>query len=37
MNVFSHELEGTSFSIDINDDYLRAKVAMNEDPIRKLY
>ena len=36
MNVFSHELEGTSFSIDINDDYLRAKVAMNEDPIRKL-
>ncbi len=37
MQVYSHELEGNSFSIDVNDDYLRAKVAMVEDPIRKLY
>ncbi len=37
MNVYSYELEGNSFSIDVNDDYIRAKIAMIDDPIRKLY
>ena len=37
MNVYSHELKGNSFSIDVNDDYLKAKIAMADDPIRKLY
>ena len=37
MTVFSCPLDGNSFSIDVNDDYLRAKVAMQSDPTRKLY
>ena len=37
MDVYSFKLEGSSFSIDVNDDYLKAKVAMLSDPIRKLY
>ena len=37
MQVYSVKLEGDSFSIDINDDYLRAKIAIKTDDIRKLY
>tara|TARA_B110000483_G_scaffold98644_1_gene121016 strand:+ start:28767 stop:29504 length:738 start_codon:yes stop_codon:yes gene_type:complete len=37
MNVYTHKLDGNSFSVDVNDDYLKAKVAMIGDPIRKLY
>ena len=37
MRVFSCPLDGNSFSIDVNDDYLRAKVAMQSDPTRNLY
>ncbi len=37
MNVYTHELDGNSFSVDVNDDYLKAKVAMIDDPIRKQY
>ena len=37
MKVYSTKLNGESFSVDVNDDYLRAKVAMKSDPIRKLY
>ena len=37
MKIYSHKLEGSSFSVDVNDDYLKAKVAMMNDPIRKLY
>lgn len=37
MKVYSVKLEGDSFSIDINDDYLNAKVAIKTDPVRKLY
>ena len=37
MRVYTHELEGNSFYVDVNDDYLKAKVAMLNDPIRKLY
>ena len=37
MKIYSHKLEGSSFSVDVNDDYLKAKVAMMDDPIRKLY
>ena len=35
--VYSFNLEGQSFSVDINDDYLRAQIAMINDPVRKLY
>ena len=37
MKVYSFDLEGNSFSVDIYDDYLRAKTAMSSDPFRKLY
>ena len=37
MQVYTTKLEGDSFSIDINDDYLKAKVAIKTDNIRKLY
>ena len=37
MKVYSIKLEGNSFSVDINEDYLRAKIAMKTDPIRKMY
>jgi 3-deoxy-manno-octulosonate cytidylyltransferase (CMP-KDO synthetase) len=37
MKVYSTKLNGETFSVDVNDDYLRAKVAMKSDPIRKLY
>ena len=31
MRVFSFKIKESSFSVDINDDYLKAKIAMNED------
>ena len=37
MKVYTTKLEGNSFSIDVNDDYLKAKVSIKNDPIRKLY
>ena len=37
MRVYTHKLDGNSFSVDVNDDYLKAKVAMIDDPIRKQY
>tara|TARA_B110000858_G_scaffold49587_1_gene57224 strand:+ start:1835 stop:2572 length:738 start_codon:yes stop_codon:yes gene_type:complete len=37
MKVYTHELDGNSFSVDVNDDYIKAKIAMLDDPIRKLY
>lgn len=37
MNVYSFNLEGQSFSVDVNDDYLKAQIAMKNDPIRNLY
>lgn len=37
MKVYSFDLKGNSFSVDIYDDYLRAKTAMSSDPFRKLY
>jgi 3-deoxy-manno-octulosonate cytidylyltransferase (CMP-KDO synthetase) len=37
MNVFSYKIKEKSFSVDINDDYLKAKIAMNDDPYRKKY
>ena len=37
MRVYSCPMDGNSFSIDVNDDYLKAKVAMQSDPTRKLY
>ena len=35
MNVFSFRIKEKSFSVDINDDYLKAKMAMSNDPYRK--
>ena len=37
MKVFSFKIKEKSFSVDINDDYLKAKIAMNNDPYRKKY
>ena len=37
MKVYNINLEGNSFSVDVNDDYLKAKIAMSNDYIRKLY
>ena len=37
MNVFSYKIKEKSFSVDINDDYLKAKIAMSNDPYRKKY
>ena len=37
MKVFSFKIKETSFSVDINDDYLKAKIAMNEDKFRGKY
>lgn len=37
MKVFSYRIKEKSFSVDINDDYLKAKIAMNEDPYRNKY
>ncbi len=37
MNVFSYKIKEKSFSVDINDDYLKAKIAMSNDPFRKRY
>ncbi len=37
MKVYTVKLEGDSFSIDINDDYLKAQVSIKNDPVRKLY
>jgi len=37
MRVYTVKLEGDSFSIDVNDDYLKAQVTIKNDPIRKLY
>ena len=37
MNVFSFRIKEKSFSVDINDDYLKAKMAMSNDPYRNKY
>lgn len=37
MNVFSYKIKEKSFSVDINDDYLKAKIAMSNDPFRDKY
>ena len=37
MRVFSIKLAGKSFSVDVDDDYLKSKIAMLSDPVRKLY
>tara|TARA_B100001029_G_C14973787_1_gene401840 strand:+ start:134 stop:871 length:738 start_codon:yes stop_codon:yes gene_type:complete len=37
MKVYSYKFEGSSFSVDVNDDYIKAKIAILDDPIRKLY
>jgi len=37
MKVYTTKLEGESFSIDVNDDYLKAQVSIKNDPVRKLY
>jgi len=37
MKVYSLDLKGSSFSVDIYDDYIKAQTAMYSDPIRKLY
>ena len=37
MKVYSIDLSGGSFSIDVNDDYLKAKVMITNDKIRNLY
>ena len=36
MRVFSFKIKEKSFSVDIND-YLKAKIAMSNDPFRKKY
>lgn len=35
--LFTIRLEGNSFSVDVNDDYLKAKIAIKADKIRKFY
>ena len=37
MKVYSIPLKGGSFSIDVNDDYIKAKVMIVSDKIRNLY
>lgn len=37
MRVFSYRIKEKSFSVDINDDYLKAKIAMSTDLYRKKY
>ena len=37
MNVFSFKIKEKSFSVDINDDYLKAKIAMSNDPYKDKY
>ena len=37
MRVFSIKLIGESFAVDVDDDYLKSKIAMLSDPVRKLY
>lgn len=37
MNVFSYKIKEKSFSVDVNDDYLKAKIAMSNDPYRDKY
>jgi len=37
MNVFSYRIKEKSFSVDVNDDYLKAKIAMSNDPYRDKY
>ncbi len=37
MNVISFRIKEKSFSVDINDDYLKAKIAMSNDPFRNKY
>lgn len=37
MKVYTIKLEGNSFSIDVNDDYLKAKISIKSDPIRNYY
>ena len=37
MKVFSYRIKEKSFSVDINDDYLKAKIAMSNDPYRDKY
>ena len=37
MRVLTFKIKEKSFSVDINDDYLKAKIAMSNDPFRKKY
>lgn len=37
MKVYSYRIKEKSFSVDINDDYLKAKIAMSNDPYRDKY
>lgn len=37
MKVYSIDLKGGSFSIDVNDDYIKAKIMIADDKIRDLY
>ena len=34
MKVYSCEMKESSFSVDVNDDYLKAKIAMSQDSFR---
>ena len=37
MKVYSCEMKESSFSVDVNDDYLKAKIAMSQDNFRGKY
>tara|TARA_Y100000768_G_C23822238_1_gene607157 strand:- start:97 stop:840 length:744 start_codon:yes stop_codon:yes gene_type:complete len=37
MKVYSCEMNENSFSVDVNDDYLKAKIAMSQDNFRGRY
>ncbi len=37
MKVYSCEMKESSFSVDVNDDYLKAKIAMSQDSFRGFY
>lgn len=37
MKVYSYIIKEKSFSVDVNDDYLKAKIAMSNDPFRNKY
>jgi len=37
MKVYSCEMKESSFSVDVNDDYLKAKIAMSQDNFRGRY